>query len=220
MRILKRKGSAYVCARLLAVALALLLFSPFAPAARAEVDGMIRVKLSRLGAPSAIAMQADCDYCLASNASARIPAGTVVTVSASGGKLSLSAGEKTAALGASFTLTRCESGRCGAQFIAPALSNRFCGDLTFSASGDVISTVLRIYVEDYLYGVVGCEMAPSAGLEALKAQAVAARNGALRQKAAHGDAAWDVIDTDAALTFKGFSDAAEYEDVQIGRAHV
>ncbi len=213
MRILKRKGSAYVCARLLAVALALLLFSPFAPAARAEVDGMIRVKLSRLGAPSAIAMQADCDYCLDSNPSARIPAGTVLTVSASGGKLVLSAGEKTAALGASFTLTRCLAGRHGMQFLNPALSNRFCGDLTFTVSGDVISTVLRIYVEDYLYGVVGCEMAPSAGLEALKAQAVAARNGALRQKAAHADAACDVMDTDAALTFKGFSDAAEYENV-------
>ena len=213
MRIRKREGTTYVCARLLTAALALLLLFPFAPAARAEMDGMIRVKLSRLGAPGSVTLTADCDYCLASNASARIPAGTVVTVSASGGKLSLSAGEKTAALGASFTLTRCESGRCGAQFIAPALSNRFCGDLTFSASGDVISTVLRIYIEDYLYGVVGCEMAPSAGLEALKAQAIAARNGALRMKAVHGDLACDVIDTDAALTFKGFSDAAEYADV-------
>ena len=159
MRTLKRLGPAYVCARLLAAALALVLLFPFAAPALAETDGMIRVKLSRLGAPSDISMRTDCDYCLDANASARIPAGTVITVSASGGKLVLSAGEKTAALGSSFTLTRCQTGTRGMQFIDPALSNRFCGDLTFSVSGDVISAVLRIYVEDYLYGVVGCEMA-------------------------------------------------------------
>ena len=213
MRKLWLERTDHVCARLMAIALALFLSLCAAPAARGETDGTIRVKLSRLGAPAAITMQADCDYTLASNPSARIPAGTAMTLSASGGKLALRAGDKTVALGASAALLRERSGSCGMRFTAPALSNRFCGDLAFTASGDVITTVLSIYVEDYLCGVVGCVMAPSSGLEALKAQAIAARNGALRQKTAHASAAYDVVDTDAALTFKGYSDAAEYADV-------
>ncbi len=203
----------HVCAGIFAWALALFLLFETVPCARAAADGMIRVKLSRLGAPAAITMQADCDYYLASHPSARISAGTEITVSASGGKLTLSAGKRTVVLGETLTLMRSQSGSCGVHFSSPALSNRFCGDLAFSASGNVISTVLNIYVEDYLCGVVGCVMAPSSGFEALKAQAIAARNSALRQKAARDGSAYDVLDTDAALTFKGISSASEYAAV-------
>ena len=77
----------------------------------------------------------------------------------------------------------------------------------------MITTVLRIYVEDYLYGVVGYEMAPNSGLEALKAQAIVARNYALRQKAARAGAAYDLIDSGDALSYRGYNGAAEYADV-------
>ena len=213
MRKLWRNRTADVCARILCATLTLfLLFLALPRPARADSDGMIRVKLARLGAPETVRLEADCDYCLASDPSVRVPAGTPMAVSAEGGRLTLTAGETVAALGASATLARCVPGEYGARFTAPALSNRFCGDLTFAASGDVITTVLRIYIEDYLCGVVGCEMAPSSGLEALKAQAIAARNGALRQKALHSAEPYDVVDADGTLTFKGCSDAAEYAE--------
>ena len=204
-----RKDAMTACVRALLAALALLAFL-CAGSARAESDGMLRVKLARLGSPSAIHMKADCDYYLASDPAVRIPADTEMTVSASDGNLVLSASGNTMPLGPSARLMRSAPGTRGLRFLSPALSNRFCGDLSLSASSDVIVTVLHIYVEDYLYGVVGCEMSPSSGLEALKAQAVVARNYALRQKAARAGSSYDLSDSGDALTYRGYNTASEY----------
>ena len=210
MQNLRHNRAADVCARMLCAALALfLLLCRLFPATRAEANGMVRVKLARLGSPSSIEFEADCDYMLSG---ARIPSGTAVKLSASGGSLTLTAGERIASLGASVRLMRTATGNRGARFTAPALSNRFCGDLEFTASGDVITTVLHIYIEDYLCGVVGYEMPPSSGIEALKAQAIVARNYVLRQKGSHASAAYDVTDNADVLSFKGYSDASEYAD--------
>lgn len=212
MRMTIQRSLRNACARALIAALALLSCLGIA-AAHAESDGMLRVKLARLGSPSVIELTADCDYVLASDTAVRIPAGEKLTVSVHSGSLTLSTPSATLDAGPSAQLVREGSGSVGAQFLSPALSNRFCGDLWFAASGDVITTVLRIYVEDYLYGVVGHEMAPSSDVEALKAQAVVARNYALRQKAARSGAAYDLTDTGDALSYRGYSGASEYADV-------
>ena len=138
------------CARILCIALAL--FALLFAAARAEYDGMLRVKLARLGSPGTLTMRANCDYALATDTPVRIPSGTKVTLSARAGSLTLAIGDKHISLGPSATLRRGETGSAGMTFITPALSNRFCGDLCLTASGDSISAVLRIYIEDYLYG--------------------------------------------------------------------
>ena len=194
--------AACACAAVIALALLACLS---ALAARAEADGMLRVKLARLGSPEAIRLSADCDYYLAEDPSVRIPANTEITVSARNGSLALSAGGRESPLGASAHLMRSAPGNSGISFLSPALSNRFCGDLYLSASGNVITTVLHIFVEDYLYGVVGCEMAPSSGIEALKAQAIVARNYALRQKTARAGSAYDLSDSGDALSFRGYN---------------
>lgn len=197
-----------------AIIAALALFAClFCARARAEADGMLRIKLARLGSPSAIEMRADCDYYLADDPALRIPADTDFTVSASGGSLTLGVGGRERPLGPSAVLMRSEPGDAGIAFLSPALSNRFCGDLGLSASGDVITTVLRIYVEDYLYGAVGGEMAPSSGAEALKAQAVVARTYALAQKAARSGAAYDLADAGDGLSYRGYSASADYAAV-------
>ena len=201
--------AACACAAVIALALLACLS---ALAARAEADGMLRVKLARLGSPEAIRLSADCDYYLAEDPSVRIPANTEITVYARNGSLALSAGGRESPLGASAHLMRSAPGNSGISFLSPALSNRFCGDLYLSASGNVITTVLHIFVEDYLYGVVGCEMAPSSGIEALKAQAIVARNYALRQKTARAGSAYDLSDSGDALSFRGYNAAAEYAD--------
>lgn len=182
------------------------------PGARAEsADGMLRVKLTRLGAPSTITLSADCDL-VADVSGSVLHAGNALTASASEGQLTVQAGGETIAIGRSVLLTRAESDGHGILFAAPSLSNRFCGDLLLTASGNVVSAVLNIYVEDYLYGVVGYMMAPSSGLEALKAQAVAARSYALYQKALNS-VEFDLTDTVDGFTFKGRSEGDEYQNV-------
>ena len=211
MRTTSYKGMRDACARIWIAALAL--FALLLVPARAEIDGMLCVKLARLGSPQAITMVADCAYGLSGDPDVRFPVGAELTLAASDGSLSLKSGGKTYALGPSAVLTRDATGSFGMQFTAPALSNRFCGNLRFTASGDVVTTVLEIYIEDYLYGVVGYELAPTSGLEALKAQAVVARNYALRQKSARAGAAYDLIDSGDALSYRGYNSAAEYADV-------
>ena len=57
MKILELKDIRRVCHRAMAWMLALLLLScGFEATARAEADGMLRVKLTRLGAPSMLVM--------------------------------------------------------------------------------------------------------------------------------------------------------------------
>lgn len=211
MRKAIQQRAANACARILCVALALfvLLFAT----ARAEYDGVLRVKLARLGSPGTLVMRANCDYSLAADSSVHIPSGTEMTLSAKGGSLTLAVGDRRISLGPSATLRRRETGSAGMTFIAPALSNRFCGDLCLTASGDSISAVLRIYIEDYLCGVVGNEMSPASGIEALKAQAIVARNYALQRKSARNGADYDLSDSGEALSFRGYNDAAEYIDV-------
>ena len=206
MKILELKDIRRVCHRAMAWMLALLLLScGFEATARAEADGMLRVKLTRLGAPSMLVMRADCDYCLSSDPTARVPANTPMRVTAASGALVLEYGESVVQLGKSARLLRVGEGMTGVEFVTPALSNRFCGDLFLTASGNVITTILNIYVENYLCGAVGYEISPSSSLEALKAQAVVTRNYVLSQKAEHANAAFDVADVAGDLIFKGYS---------------
>ncbi len=211
MRTAIQRKAVNACARVLCAALAL--FALLAVAAQAENSGMLRVKLARLGSPASLTMKANCDYTLAADSTVRIPSGTEMTLAARNGNLTLTVGGRSVSLGASARLRRGGSGAAGMTFTSPALSNRFCGDLFLSASGDTIAAVLRIYIEDYLYGVVGNEMPPSSGIEALMAQAIVARNYALQRKAARNGSGYDLSDSGDALSFRGYSDAPEYADV-------
>lgn len=201
-----------VCAMMIALALVFVCSMAFFPA-KAESDGMIRVRLTRLGAPSAITLAVDCEYYLAADPTVRIESGETVTVTAGSNGLALDLGDKKVALGDTARLMRAQTGNRGIRFMQPELSNRFCGDLGLSASGGVISAILNIYVENYLYGVVGYAMPPSADIEALKAQAVASRTFALRRKADRSDAAYDVTDTAADQIFKGYNGTSDYARV-------
>ncbi len=211
MRAVTQRRIVNACARVLCAALAL--FALPIAVARGESSGMLRVRLARLGSPASVTMRASCDYTLAGDPAVRIPSGSEMTFSARGGNLTLTMGGRSVGLGASARLRRGDDGAAGMVFLSPALSNRFCGDLVLSASGDTVSAILRIYIEDYLYGVVGNEMPPSSGIEALKAQAIVARNYALQRKSARNDSDYDLSDSGDALSFRGYSDASEYGDV-------
>ena len=197
------------------IALALVcvcIFGPM-PAAEAETDGMIRVSLTRLGAPGEVVLSVDCDYYLASDPGVRISSGQKVTVSADGDSLTLKLDGKKYSLGRTVKLMRSQTGNRGIRFEQPDLSGRFCGDLGLAATGGVITAILNIYIENYLYGVVGYAMPPSSGIEALKAQAIAARTYAMRKKAGRGDALYDLTDTASDQVFKGYSATSDYANV-------
>ena len=188
------------------LALALLLCACFAPReAAAASDGMIRVWLTRLGTRSSLSFTATCAYYVDGNTARPIPAGAQATVEAIGGELYLTVDGALTALGPSCTLARAQSGTQGLRFTSPADANLYCGDLLLSVSGGSIVPILRIYIEDYLYGVVGYEMSNSWPLEALKAQAVAARNYALRCMSSRASRAYHVVDTTADQVFRGYN---------------
>ena len=184
---------------------ALLLCACFAPLnAAAASDGMIRVRLTRLGSRSSLSFTPTCTYYVDGNTARPIPAGAQATVEAVGGELYLTVNGALTSLGSSCTLARSQRGACGIRFTSPACSSLYCGDLMLSVSGGSIVPILRIYVEDYLYGVVGYEMSNSWPLEALKAQAVAARNYALRCMSTRSSRAYHVVDTSTDQVFRGY----------------
>ena len=169
--------------------------------ARAESDGMIRVRLTRLGSPSSVTFTTSGAYTV--NGS-RLSDGASATVSISSGVLTLTSGGKTLCSGTTISVNRTSGGTsCGVRFTSPSLGNLFCGDVIFTASGGAIQTVLRIYIETYLYGVVPYEMSNSYPIEALKAQAVSARTYAMRAKRSGGS--YDVTDNTTSQVFRGYT---------------
>lgn len=82
-------------------------------------------------------------------------------------------------------------------------ANLFAGDLAVSSVEGGLQAILHIPMEEYLLGVVPYEMSDSFPVEALKAQAIAARTYAQRKV---GSAqAYDVVDNTNDQVFKGYN---------------
>ena len=181
-----------------------------APSDRSD-EGMVRVSLRSLGRPAALGMTLDGAYTVDGDAGFRFARGTEIAVAEDNGNLLLSAGGMTVNMGGSFTLTRhapSDGNAVNGIYIHESEKDTlFCGDLKLVSSEGGIDAVLTIQVEEYLYGVVAYEMSDSFPLEALKAQAVAARTYAMRAKDGASKRDYDVTDTTADQVFKGF-DAA------------
>ena len=80
----------------------------------------------------------------------------------------------------------------------------YLGNLEFINNGGTISVVNHIYLEYYLYGVVPYEMSDPWPLEALKSQAVAARNYAAKRVGSSGN--YDLTDKSKEhQVYKGYS---------------
>ena len=171
----------------------------FAPAS-AQNDPTIRVYLRRLQITDSARIEVRGTYML-EDGSMLFGDGTQMTVVLRGDELVLHAGQMAVRMGGSMRLVRCESETPGGLTING--SNLYEGDLQLDARSGVIRPILHIDVEDYLLGVVPYEMGDSFPLEALKAQAVAARTYALRKSGSDGD--YDVEDTTNDQAFRGRS---------------
>ena len=209
--------------RLLSVLIALCLLTGLRPFARAEglasaplqagniQNGMVRVRLSSLGAFSTLNLTVLGSYTINGQSAQEIGGGASATVqfNSATGQWTLKVGGTSRNMGTSFRLCRHEtSGQNGikiAQGRSPG--NLYPGDFQFIARGGSGSytpwVVAHIYMEDYLYGVLPYEMGNSSGMEALKAQAVAARTYTMRAMSGAASALYDVVDTTADQVYSG-----------------
>ncbi len=90
-------------------------------------------------------------------------------------------------------------------------AKRYRGAFRCSAAKDSrLALVNRVDLEDYLYGVVPVEISGSSPMEALKAQAVAARNYAVYPTGKYAKYGFDVDDTTGSQAYMGYD--SEYPD--------
>ncbi|MEW6448817.1 MAG: SpoIID/LytB domain-containing protein, partial [Bacillota bacterium] len=94
------------------------------------------------------------------------------------------------------------------QVTVDAVSRHYRGNLTVMLNEGSLLLVNELPLEEYLYGVVPCEMPPLWHPEALKAQAVAARSYALHAVKYGGGLFYDVLATQASQVYRGLD--AEY----------
>jgi SpoIID/LytB domain protein len=81
----------------------------------------------------------------------------------------------------------------------------YLGSMTFKVQSGKILPINTIDIESYLKGVVAYEMSNSFPLEALKAQAVAARNYALSNVDKHRSEGYDLCDTIDCQVYRGYN---------------
>ncbi len=170
--------------------------------ANAQMDSTIRVWLKRLKVEDALRIDVQGTYML-EDGSMLFSDGAELTVVLREGKLVLHTQQMAAVIGREMRLIRCEE--AGSLRLNDS-AGLYEGDLHLSIQDGVIRPILHIYIEDYLLGVVPYEMGDSFPLEALKAQAIAARTYALKRSGASAD--YDVEDTTNDQAFKGRSDSS------------
>ena len=176
----------------------------------AAKNGMVRVYLSSLGNPSSLDLTIEGNYSLNHNGQF-IPDGSRLNVafSSANGEIRVSYNGQTYHVGKSFSLRRHSAGGTNGIYIAQARESRnpYPGDLSFEAvyenGGYTLYTIAHIYIENYLYGVLPYEMGNSSGMEALKAQAVAARTYTVRMMEKRASGRYDVKDTTSDQVYRG-----------------
>ena len=179
-----------------------------------EDDGMLRVYLLSLGDPASLGMTLAGSYTVEGDRGFRFDRDTQIVLAVDGENILLSVGGLTIDMGPSMTLTRqavTDGGENGIYIHESARDALFEGDLSVSVSDGGLRCILTIHIEDYLKGVVAYEMSDSFPLEALKAQAVAARTYAMGRKWVSAARDYDVVDTTQDQVYRGLE--AEYTNV-------
>src|SRR5690554_6061168 len=176
----------------------------FTVPAQASLDySMIRVALSSMGTPSKVELYKNGDFTIAGNSSVNIKAATNYTITVSSGKLKLEGGGTTYTLSSPFTFKN-KSGSLRVK--NPAYGTKYYpGDMEVRIVDGGIRLTNHVDMETYLYGVLPFEMSNSWPLEALKAQAVAARTYAARARRSSNY--FDLYDTQSSQVYQGYDPA-------------
>ena len=128
-----------------------------------------------------------------------------INISLSGSQLVVRSGSNVLYTGTEFTLVR-QSGMLR-QYNRQHGWRHYLGDMNYKVAPDglggyKLAVTNYVGLEDYLVGVVGYEMSNSFPLEALKAQAVAARSYAASKISPK--ASYDIVDTASDQVYKGY----------------
>lgn len=182
-------------------------------------SGMVRVLLSSMQYPSALDITVYGDYTAEGDARVTLFNGAQVSIrmNTATGQITLITGGISYDMGRQVKLRRHQTtGQSGLKIAqAKRPGNLYPGDLQLTAqsSGSAyrLYPIMHVYIEYYLHGVVPYEMGNGAHLEALKAQAVAARTYAMQRKWSAGNKDYDLVDTTGDQVFKGYN--AEYTHV-------
>ena len=172
--------------------------------AGAQESSRIRVYLKRLQVQDSLHIRIQGTYMLG-DGSIYLQDGAQVVIALRENQLVLHTEGVSVALGEKAALLRCAGDTPGA-LLLQGQSGLYEGDLTLDIVDGAIRPILSIDVEDYLLGVVPYEMGDSFPLEALKAQAIAARTYALRKSGSDGD--YDVEDTTNDQAYRGRSSSS------------
>ena len=194
-----------------ALLLAVLLAAVAAPKPAPADSGTqyVRVLLSTSGATT-LTIPVSGSYTL-TEASRSFTGGTL-TITGSGTTVTAThSSEGTLYSGKSLSFERQNLSRTAGHFsIKTSTGTRqYLGHFKFTASGGVLQVVNRVPLSHYLYGVVAYEMSDNFPLEALKAQAVAAKGYALLQVKSTGS--YDIGDTATDQVYRGY--VADYTNV-------
>lgn len=165
-----------------------------------ERNQHVRVYLSRLGITDRIDLTLESSYQMQTDHGVNLhfQPGSQLAFILKGDSIYLYHQDMALEAGNGLTLERTQEGG----FYQTNFEPFYMGDLRLDVVDGKLRPVLTIHVEDYLLGVVPYEMSELFPLEALKAQAVAARTYALRKQ--NSENAYDVVDTTNDQVFKGY----------------
>lgn len=169
----------------------------------ASDKSIVRVKLS-VGSTSSLCFSLNGNYGIESDSSKNLSSGSY-TAKIENGVVKLYKGSSLVCSGSSVKVVeRALSSGCNYASIKTTIygTNNYRGDIEFRISGSSLVVINHVYLEYYLYGVVPYEMSNSWPIEALKAQAVAARTYAVRYM---GSGSYDLVDTSANQVYRGYN---------------
>ncbi|MDR3085629.1 MAG: SpoIID/LytB domain-containing protein, partial [Christensenellaceae bacterium] len=192
----------------LALLLAAIAFMPI-ERAEAAASGMVRVVLNSMGSPTSVSITLNGAY--------TVPSSSVTLSSRSSYEVYLNAGSLWITgpgistpqnMGNKFTIQQSQdsSGSIGTMSFYNARygSRSYRGDMQFEVSGSSIRMINRVFIEDYLYGVLHGELSNSFPLETLKAQAIIARS-YVYNKMLSASSSYDIGDTSSDQVYKGYT---------------
>ena len=177
-------------------------------------DGMVRVWLESIGDLSHLDVTVTGNYSINGNTAMSLSDGESLTIyfNKDTGEITFTLDGVTYAAGSEMRLRRHAADGESALSIAQAdrPKNLYPGDLQLLAvkkSSGVyrLYPIVHVYLEYYLYGVVPYEMSSSYPIEALKAQAVAARTYTMRAMNARSSYNYDLGDTSSDQVYKGYT---------------
>lgn len=183
------------------------------PAAQAAADGMVRVWLKSMdynGSISSTSITLDGSYSIPVAPDVVLSTRGTYTIEVVGGSLMISGSgiDGVVDVGSKFTIKQHKNDNSSIGTMS-LYNNRYGnrsyrGDMTFDISGGYLRLVNRVYIEDYLYGVLAGELSNTFPLETLKAQAVIARS-YVYNRMLGSEPNYEINDTSGDQVYKGYN---------------